>query len=262
MAEIVVTTSVRVTGECLARAREAGEFLGARVVARDRRGLAKLCEQERAEGVLVIGSTDVYHEPANGLEFFFHPNLAKMRIGNMKGGKPDHLVSAMGLREGDHVLDCTLGFAAEAIVCAWVVGESGRVVGLEKSPIIAFLAIQGLRRMETVSKAFTALMRRIEAIHADHMEYLLQCADKSFDLVYFDPIFDEPLRKSQSMAPLRAVAEREPLSEDAVREAVRVAKRRVVIKQRRNTELWTRIPVTRIAAGPGSRVEYGVIEAG
>jgi len=116
--------------------------------------------------------------------------------------------------------------------------------------------------METVSKAFTALMRRIEAIHADHMEYLLQCADKSFDLVYFDPIFDEPLRKSQSMAPLRAVAEREPLSEDAVREAVRVAKRRVVIKQRRNTELWTRIPVTRIAAGPGSRVEYGVIEAG
>ena len=100
MAEIVVTTSVRVTGECLARAQEAGEFLGARVVARDRRGLAKLCEQERAEGVLVIGSTDVYHEPANGLEFFFHPNLAKMRIGNMKGGKPDHLVSAMGLREG------------------------------------------------------------------------------------------------------------------------------------------------------------------
>lgn len=262
MPEIVVTTSTGAGGESPQRAREAAEFLGARFVARERRGLAALCRQEGATGVVVIGAKDVYHEPESGLEFFFHPNLAKMRIANMKAGKPDHLVSSMGLRQGDHVLDCTLGFAAEAIVCAWAVGESGRVVGLEKSPVIAYLAISGLQRLETVSKAFTALMRRVEAVHADHGEYLRGCADGSFDLVYFDPIFDEPLQKSQSMAPLRAVAEREPLEESAVQQAARVARRRVVIKQKRFSELWQRIPVTRVEAGAGSRVEYGVIEVG
>ena len=61
------------------------------------------------------------------------------------------------------------------------------------------------------------------------------------------------------MAPLRALADQASLSGRAVPEARRVARRRVVIKQRRGTPLWEELGVTEIIGSPKSRLEYGVI---
>lgn len=263
MTDVVITTSNAPTDEIQRRCLSASGFLGAPFVPRDGRSLAQLCADENARGALVVRQDrDTYVEPAAGVEYFFHPNLAKMRIGNLRGGRPDHLIGALGLRPGDEVLDCTLGFASEAIVCAHVVGPTGRVVGLEASPVIAWLAIQGLRDAWFVSNEFTATMRRVEAIHTDHADYLEKSPEGSFDVVYFDPIFDEPLLSSQSMGPLRALAEKRPLEADVVGRAVRVARRAVVIKQRRGSALWERVPVSQVLRGQNSKVEYGVLEAG
>lgn len=226
-------------------------------------GLARLCEHHGVPAALVVSPERVtYHEPATGLEYFFHPSMAKVRLHNCRRGNDDPMLRAMDLHEGDSVLDCTLGRASDAAVIAWKVGPGGRVVGLEKSRILAELTIDGLRRYEDSSPRITELLRRIEALCADYREYLPTCAGSSFDIVYFDPIFHDPLEASHSMAPLRALADGSPLSPEAVTEAQRVARHRVIIKQRKGTPLWQELGVTETLASPGGRVEYGIIKAG
>lgn len=258
--DLVITTSHRATTELLARAQEWAERLQAPLVAR-RSGLADLAAEQHVQGVLVVGPERVtYHEPATGLEYFYHPGMAKVRLHNCKRGHEDPMLRAMALQAGNHVLDCTLGRATDAVVCAWKVGPEGRVLGLEKSRVLAELTIEGLRRYVDPSRELTGLLRRIEALWADYVEFLPTCAEDSFDVVYFDPIFDEPLEKSQAMAPLRALADSSPLSPEALQEARRVARRRVVIKQRRGTRLWEELGIEEVQTSAG-RVEYGVIVA-
>ena len=60
-------------------------------------------------------------------ELFFHPGMAHLRIKNLLLGHGDHLVSALGLVEGMHVIDCTLGTGADAIVESFAVGAQGTV---------------------------------------------------------------------------------------------------------------------------------------
>lgn len=226
-------------------------------------GLAPLCQRYHVPAVLVVGPERVtYHEPETGLEYFFHPSMAKVRLHNCRRGHEDPMLRAMDLRENDSVLDCTLGRASDAMLCAWKVGPQGRVLGLEKSRILAELTIDGLRRYEDSSPRMTELLRRVEAVCADYNDYLPTCATGSFDIVYFDPIFHDPLEGSQAMAPLRALADSSPLSPAAVTEAQRVARRRVVIKQRRGTPLWNELGVSDILGAPKARVEYGIIPAG
>lgn len=262
MPDIVITTARKANPDIWRRAREWAQTLDAPVVPRLERSLSKLCREENARGVLVVTTEgEVYHEPATGVAYHFHPNLAALRIHNITSGGGDQMIEAMRLGPGDEVLDCTLGLGAEAIVCSHVVGGAGRVVGIEKVPIIAHLTIKGLKVGEFVSERFVRAMRRVQAHCADHREYLPQCEAGSFDVVYFDPIFDEPVPKSQSMEPLRAVADPSPLSKEALEEALRVARRCVVIKQRRGTRLWQELGVCELHSGGKSRVEYGVIDA-
>jgi hypothetical protein len=256
---LIVTTSGRPTPELLARAQAWAERLGVPLVSRQG-SLAKLVAQQDADGALVITpDKPIYREPANGLEYFFHPAMARLRLHNCKRGHDDPLLRAMGLQEGDSVLDCTLGRATDAVLCAWRVGPQGRVRGLEKSRLVAELTRHGLQHHVDPSRELTGLLRRIEVVCADYNEYLAACPSDDFEAVYFDPIFHEPVEQAPAMAPLRALADPSPLSPQAVQEARRVARRTVVIKQKRGTPLWDEIPVDEVVAGASSHVEYGVL---
>ena len=260
---MIVTTSARARPELVAEAEAWGERLGALVVPR-RGGLAKLIASYGVQGALVITpERPVYVEPARDLEYFFHPGMAKPRLHNCRRGHEDPMLQAMRLQPGDSVLDCTLGRATDAVVAAWKAGPQGRVVGFEKSRVLAELTIHGLAHYVDPSRELTALLRRIEGHWGDYNTVLLALPDACHEVVYFDPIFDQPLELSPAMAPLRALADPSPLAPAALAEARRVARRCVVIKQRRGTELWRELPVDEVIAGGGSaRVEYGVIASG
>jgi len=256
---VIVTTSHRATPELIARAETWAQRLDAPLVPRDD-SLPKLAARYSATGFLVVGPERVtYHEPATGLEYFFHPGMAKVRLHNCKRGHEDPMLQAMDLQPGEHVLDCTLGRAADAVIAAWKAGPEGRILGLEKARILAELTIDGLEHYVDPSRELTALLRRIEALWADYNDYLPTCAADSFDVVYFDPIFDQPLHKSQAMAPLRALADASPLSPDALSEAQRVARKRVVIKQRKGTILWQQLGIDKVLSSAASRIEYGIV---
>jgi len=172
------------------------------------------------------------------------------------------MLRAMRLQPGDSVLDCTLGRATDALIAAWKVGPQGRVVGLEKSRLLAEMTIHGLQHDVDPSRELTALLRQVEAHCADYNLSLPSLPEGSFDVVYFDPIFDQPLEQSPAMGPLRALADASPLSPEAVAQARRAARRCVVIKQRKGSGLWETIKVDEIVSGAGSPIEYGVLLAG
>jgi hypothetical protein len=256
-----VTTAIRAGRAEKERAAALAESLDCPYVKRGRLNLGEVCRQAGTAGVLVVSRERVKLVYA-GREFFFHPGLAKLRIREIIAGKTDQMVKAMDLRAGDHVLDCTLGLAADALVAGHVVGDSGRVTGLEAVPVVAMLVRWGLEQHRTGGGPLAAAMRRVEVLAADHREYLPVVADGSFDVVYFDPMFRVPRRASSVMEPLRPLAESAPLDPGAVAEAVRVARRRVVLKERRDSPEFRRLGFERVVGGRYSPVAYGVIEKG
>lgn len=46
------------------------------------------------------------------------------------------MVEAMDLKPKMSVLDCTLGLGTDATVASYIVGENGKVVGLESATLI------------------------------------------------------------------------------------------------------------------------------
>jgi 16S rRNA (guanine1516-N2)-methyltransferase len=235
------------------------ERLGAEVVPRGRRTLAEVAEEHGAWGVLVLQARRVvFYVPSEGLEYFYHPGMARRRIRAILAGQGDPMVTAMGLQPGDRLLDCTLGRATDAIVGAFVVGPSGRVVGVESVPVVAALTAHGLGSFDSGHERVNEAMRRVEVVCADNAEYLANVAPGAFDVIYFDPVFHQPVKKSSAMVPLRALADRRPLTAEVIELALAKAGRVVVIKQRKGTPLWQKVRPARIVGGRHATVEYGV----
>ncbi len=255
---ILVTTSIGARQAEKLQAEEISRTVGVAYVPRGRESLSALSAESGAEVVVVVSRTRVGLLFA-GREFFFHPGLAKVRIRRIEAGKTDQMIQALGLGAGDSVLDCTLGLGADALVAGHVVGAGGRVVGLEAEPLVAMLVRCGLESYRADDGPLAEAMRRVEVVTADHREYLQAQENGSFDVVYFDPMFRVPRHASSAMEPLRRLADARALDPESLAEAVRVARRRVVLKERRGSPEFERLGFRQIAGGRYSPVAYGII---
>ena len=256
----VVTTSRNPDDHEAERARRWAARVGGDFVPRAERSLRRICEDEEAEAVLTVTSERVgLIIPGEDTEYFFHPSMARTRIRNIRVGGGDPMVNAMALQPGDSVLDCTLGRATDAIVASYVVGERGRVVGYEAHPLIAALTIHGLGNYEIRGKGVQDAMRRIEARHGDCEAVLPEMETGAFDVVYFDPFFEQMVERSQSMQPLRRIGVHRALSPETFEQARRVAERCVIVKRRRGQDIARLDEPAEIVGGGGSRVEYVVM---
>ena len=253
----VVTTSRKPHAASEALARQTAAQLSLPYVLRGTLSADELRARYGVSCLLVARQGGLRLETPEG-ELFFHPNMSHLRVKNLRKGQHDNMAQAMGLATGMSVLDCTLGFGADAIVASFVTGEHGRVVGLEKSPLIAAVTSHGLATFDREGEAMTAAMRRIEALNTAAIDYLRAQPDDSFDVVYFDPMFRHPLMQSENMNPLRYAADHDPVSEEMMAEARRVARRRVVLKETSKSTEFARLGFPEIAGGRYSPVHYGV----
>lgn len=256
---LVLTTGIRSANELEEKALELSRQLNVPYIRREKKSLAALREQGRADIILLVRQ-DKLSLVVDGNELFFHPGLAKLRIKEIQTGKTDQMIRAMNLEEGDSLLDCTLGLAADALVASYVVGPGGTVIGLEDAAPVAEIVRRGLKTYTGERPELLNAMRRIQVVHADHLTYLKNLSSDSFDVVYFDPMFRVAREKSSSMAPLRPLANNSPLTKEAVAEAVRVARKRVVMKENRASEEFQRLNFHTIQGGRYSPVAYGIIE--
>jgi 16S rRNA (guanine1516-N2)-methyltransferase len=260
--DLFITTALKDTPALEARALEIARELGAPFEPRHDLGLPKLFEKRPgAARVLIVQADRLLLVNQDGGELFYHPNMAFPRLGNVLRGDPDPLLDAAELRPGDSVLDGTLGFAAEAILCSYAIGETGEIHGVEAVPELGIVVREGMRVVVTDSWRLNEAMRRIQMVHlGHHLDYLRICPDDRYDVICFDPFFDEMLEASQAIGPLRTFGSHLGLLPDTIAEARRVARRRILVKAERRSDLLTRLDITARVGSRSGKVDYGVID--
>ncbi|MDM5298454.1 class I SAM-dependent methyltransferase [Bacillus pumilus] len=225
---MLITTSFRANEQTIKTAKVLAEDLHSEYIDRRKQSVRQLAKTRG--DVLVVGKERFEWYQSNGEKFFFHPSSAMFRVKRILRGEKDPLIEAAQLMPGDSFLDCTLGLGSDAITASCAVGNTGEVVGIEKNPITALLVREGLRTWETGVIEADEAMKQISVISGDSIEQLKKLPNRSFDVVYFDPMFEETIRESSSIAPLRQVAEHHFDHDVAMQEAMRVARKRVVLK--------------------------------
>ena len=256
---VVITAGRRIQKENIALAKKIADKWNIPYVFRGTDSIEEIKSRENVSFVIVAKEKGLVLETPDG-EFFFHPNLAHLRLKNLRLGKSDYLITALDLTYGSKVLDCTLGFGADAIIESYAVGSAGKVVALEKKPLIAKIIGYGLSHAIGDNYDMQEAMRRIEVIESDAFEFLKIQKDNSFDAVYFDPMFRHPLNESENLNPIRSIAESSPISSETIEEAKRVAKNRVVLKENARSLEFQRLGFSEFVGGKYSRIRYGVMQ--
>jgi len=237
-ANTIITTSVGHRENLVAAAQSISEELDAPYYPRLHKGLPWLFTTTGAERAVVVESSGLALIHRNGPVYRYHPNLGLIRLLNMLRGQRDLFADSVELNPGESILDCTVGFGCEAILASLIVGETGRVVGLESTPELALVTRRGLKTRVMTQDRLNSPMRRIEIVCADYRNYLNSIKRDEFDVIYFDPFFHERIDGSEiNIDPLMTFGNSAPLDVDSVVKAIDLAKKRVVVKHPRNHAL-------------------------
>jgi len=258
MQACVVTTPYRPSPAVAARAERTAAALGARYVERRGLSVAKLRERHGAAVVVVGAASLEWHPAEGGAPFFFHPGMSLVRAKRLAEGRGDVMLEASAFAPGDSVVDCTAGLCSDSIVFSFAGGPDTRVTAAESEFPLYFVVSRGLAEYESGWEPFDRAMRRVGLAYADHLTLLRTLPDKSEDIVYFDPMFRDPVRASTGISPLRSLANEAAVTEEAIEEARRVARKSVVLKERGHAEEWARFGFD-VVSKPNAPVAYGVI---
>lgn len=255
---MIITTGDRPLTEVAERAERLAKQLGVPYVPRGNQSMSKLLTRCGGEEALVVLLHGVRLLRPDRPQLQFHPSMGFVRAKRILKGESDPLLEAAGMVPGDSVLDCTAGLGADALLFAVRGGEQSRVTALESSlPLYALLA-EGVANYDSGISEVDAALRRINIVNSDHMDYLRKLPDNSVDIVYFDPMFREPLEDSSGISPLRPYANSDSLSPESVTEAVRAARKAVVLKEKRGSGEFSRLGFAE-QLRPGTKTSYGVI---
>lgn len=255
---MIITTGEQEPAKSVQRALALAEESGAVYVRRANQSLDELRRRYGDKDILVILENAVRLSGSSENPMVFHPSMSYVRAKRVLKGEPDLLLEAAGVMPGDHVVDCTAGLGADSIMFAVGTGESGKVTAMESSFPLYMLLKEGLRSYKSAIPAFNSALARIEVRFTDHLEGLRLMPENSADIVYFDPMFRDPTLESSALSPLRSYANGAALAEEAIAEARRVARKAVVLKEKRDSGEFERLGFEKPARGR-SKITYGVM---
>ncbi|WP_219837540.1 class I SAM-dependent methyltransferase [Paenibacillus sp. R14(2021)] len=253
---MIVSTPQKPSEEQIHYAQGIAEELGGRYVPRKQDSLQLLKQKYEDSCLLVADDRGLRYYENSEEPLYFHPSMAYVRVKRMRKGESDPLITLTGCQPGDVVIDCTAGLGSDAIVFAYAAGKAGSVTALESERMLYTVVREGLRSYHTEHGDVNEALRRIQMQCIDHLSYLSAQPDKSADIVYFDPMFRQPLHDSSALAPLRGLANSSALSEASIREALRVARKCVVLKEHGDSGEFQRLGFQRRHR---NKIAYGVI---
>lgn len=256
---MIVTTAGRTSKTLLTRSKSIADELNIPFVARQTDSIVDL-HNKYFKDVLVVGKNRLQlYKKGNTEPFFFHPNSAMFRVKRLLKGEQDPFVEAAKLVYGGSFLDCTLGLGSDSIVASFVVGQNGTVLGLEVHKIISYMVKEGLQTWDSGLPTFNDAMRRIKVEHAEHFDFLKSLPNKSLDVIYFDPMFDEQIIASNGISELRGHAHYSKLTNSIIDEAKRVAIKRIVLKDHFRSEKFEKFGF-QVFKRPSAKFHFGVME--
>ncbi|WP_423407157.1 class I SAM-dependent methyltransferase [Heyndrickxia sp. MSNUG] len=254
-----VTTAGRTNEEITAHARKIADDLNAEFVPRKKRSIFAI-QEKLSDHCLVISKERLELYPFGEKEpFFFHPNSAMFRIKRLMNGENDPLIQSGKLAAGMSFLDCTLGLGSDSIVASYAVGTRGYVTGVEARPELSYLVKTGLKSWDSGYEAINQAMANINVVNEYSHDFLKKLDDDSFDCVYFDPMFDESIFESDGIRGLSHFAVYEGLSKEMMDHALRVAKKRVILKDHFRSTRFDEFGF-KVNRRKSAKFHFGVIE--
>ncbi len=216
---LIVTTGGRPTVALEARAREIAVRCGVPYAPR-RGSMARLRADHGADLVYVVGH-DKERLDDGSRSLFVHEGLLRARLAD---GLGQPLIRAVtDGRAARRIVDGTLGLAIDALHLAAATGAE--VLGIEAVPAIHALCESGLLRL--AAEGLEAA-RRVTPRQGLNREVLGELDDDSADAVFLAPMFDAPAAAAPGWDLLRPLACYDPVGEEVVAEALRVAPRLAV----------------------------------
>ncbi|MDQ1234531.1 16S rRNA (guanine1516-N2)-methyltransferase [Paenibacillus sp. SORGH_AS306] len=255
---MMITTGDDAATYTIQRAQKLAAEFAVPYIKRAGRSIPKLASTYNETDFIVLVEQEVRIMRPGEPIMQFHPSMAYVRAKRLLKGEADPMITHSLIEPGDHVIDCTAGLGSDSLVFSLYTGEQGKVVALESSMPLAALLTEGLRSHVTALEAVNEAMRRIKVIQQDHVTYLSNQPDKSVDVIYFDPMFREAVHQSAAIAPLRGFSNHNALTEEAVKQAIRVARKSVLLKEKWDSPEYERLGFKRIQRKT-SKIEYGVI---
>lgn len=149
------------------------------------------------------------------------------------GSKEQPIMRAFG-HETRTIVDATAGLGQDAALLACM---GFQVTAVERSPVIAALLEDGLRRAMDDERLRDRLRDRLTVIHGDARAILptISAAPGGPDSVYIDPMFPPKRKKSalpsRGIRLVRAVVGEDEDAADLLQIALKTATRRVVVKR-------------------------------
>ncbi|WP_175991619.1 class I SAM-dependent methyltransferase [Bacillus sp. Marseille-Q1617] len=254
-----VTTCGRANKNVIDEALQIAIELDIPYIERGKKSLIYHMEKQGQDCVMVGKERRELHKQKGEEPFFFHPNSASFRIKRLMRGETDPMVEAAGLKEGMSFLDCTLGLASDSIIASHIVGPEGRVKGIEANKYIASIISAGLKNWTSPLAELNEAMKRVEVWQGSYEDRLKECSDKSVDIVYFDPMFEEGLTDSTGINPIRNWASYTPLTKESIEEAKRVARKKIVMKNHYQSPLFNEHGFE-VIKRPSAKFHFGVID--
>jgi 16S rRNA (guanine1516-N2)-methyltransferase len=229
-----------------------------RIVERKGFSLPRLREHYGDPDILLVSRDRIEYYHHHRPVFFFHPSTAAIRVKRLISHESDSLLEISGIQLGDRILDCTAGLGSDAIVYSYAVGGNGKVTALENQPIPFLMLHQGLGVYHSDIPGMNEAMRRIQVLQADHLEFLQMQEDRTYEVVYLDPMFRKPIHESSSISAIRELADPRPVTEKVIQEARRVANRAVIMKEHRDSGEFDRLGFEKVYRTT-TKIAYGVI---
>ena len=255
---MIVTTAGRTNLQMTQYANQIAKDLEIPFIIRNKKSIIDI-QKLHNDDVVVVGKNRLEIYPVNqSSPLFFHPNSAMFRIKRVLKGSEDPLVDISELQKGKRFLDCTLGLGSDSIVASLVVGSTGKVIGLEGNKYLAYIIKEGLTAWGSGDTEIDCAMKNIEVIHSDYLDYLKTCPDNAFDIVYFDPMFEEEI-DSDGIKGLKQLALRTTLSLSVIEEAIRVANEKVIMKDHWKSNRFQELGFT-VLKRKSAKFHFGVIE--
>ena len=255
---IYVVPSLKAKEKLLSEGKAWAQDIGAVFVDRQGRTVEEL-RQDYGDDFLVYtsrGPQIVRHEGIH----FFSLNMAELRIQNIRRGMTDHFIEAVGASEAVSLLDCTCGFGADSIVASFALPPCSIVQAMEITPLLGAVTSWGFIHYVHDHDDVTAALRRISFHYGDYHDYLNDSGTPSHDVIYFDPMFANPVETSCQFQPVRDIMDHSPLTVEIIEKAMAKARKRVIIKGRNFRELTKHFPQAVIYGGTYSRISYAVLE--
>ena len=245
---IIVTTSVKTSNDQIELAKTHALNLELDFYYRNKKTIKELLSH--FDGVVVVYKNKIsYFEDNN--ELFFHLDTTALKLKNNDNEPLTELIP-----QSSSVLDCTMGLASDSILLSYY---GNRVTALEKNKIIYYIVSNGLKNYNAGDNKVLSSMRAITTHNIDCLEFLKNCKDNSFDIIYFDPMFSHDIKESMNLSSIETLADYNFPTELFLEEARRVAKNKIIVKAHFRDNIFEKYNFKRIIR-KNTKFHYGFID--